>query len=198
MKQRDNKKRYICYPEDRLKNIWEVVISLSLMIACTTTPVYIAFHDSSETEEMSSWEIMNLVLDCIFGVDIFIMFLSAFFDDEFYLVDEMKQIALNYLRGWFIIDFLAIFPFDKIIQGNQSSSEDINGIVRIARLGRMYKLIKLTRLIRIIKLLKQKSNILKFAADIFQLGNGFERIYFFIIFSMMVCHIFACLWVFFC
>lgn len=70
-------------------------------------------------------------------------------------------------------------------------------MVRIARLGRMYKLIKLTRLIRIIKIMKQKSNLLKFAADLFQLGNGFERIYFFIIFSLMVCHIFACLWVFF-
>lgn len=70
------------------------------------------------------------------------------------MVDDRKQIALNYLRGWFLIDFLAIFPFDQIIQGEASASEDINGIVRIARLGRMYKLIKLTRLIRIIKLMK--------------------------------------------
>lgn len=118
MKQRDNKKRYICYPEDRLKNIWEVVISMSLMIACTTTPVYIAFQDDSQQLAMTSWEIMNLVLDCVFGIDIIIMFFSAFHDDEFYLVDDMKMIALNYFRGWFIIDFLAIFPFDKIIQGN--------------------------------------------------------------------------------
>ena len=45
--------------------------------------------------------------------------------------------------------------------------------------------------------MKQKSTLLKIAAEIFHLGNGFERIYFFIIFSIMVCHIFTCLWVFF-
>lgn len=197
MKQRDNKKKYICYPEDKLKNFWEVAISLSLVVACTTTPVYIAFHESPSDGSMTSWEQMNLVLDFVFGIDIFIVFCSAYHDDEFQMIDDRKLIACNYLRGWFLIDFLAIFPFDQLVQGEAASSEDINGIVRIARLGRMYKLIKLTRLIRIIKLMKQKSNILKFAADLFQLGNGFERIYFFFIFSIMVCHIFACLWVFF-
>lgn len=124
--------------------------------------------------------------------------MSAFYNDEFQLVDSNKAIAASYLRGWFLIDFVAILPFDLMIQSSEANtkSDDINGIVRIARLGRMYKLIKLTRLIRIIKIMKQKSNIVKFAADLFQLGNGFERIYFFVIFSVMVCHIFACLWVF--
>ena len=168
MKERDNKKKYLLYPEDRIKNTWEVIISLSLMIACTTTPVYIAFHETDLSGELTSWEILNIVLDCIFGIDIIVMFFSAFHDDEFHLIDELKPIAMNYLRGWFLIDFLAIFPFDSLITSkNASSTEDINGIVRIARLGRMYKLIKLTRLIRIIKLMKQKSNLLKFAAELF-------------------------------
>lgn len=31
------------------------------------------------------------------------------------MVDDRKIIAKKYLKGWFIIDFLAIAPFDLII-----------------------------------------------------------------------------------
>lgn len=84
------------------------------------------------------------------------MFLTAFHDDEFQLIDDLRPIAINYLKGWFVIDVLAILPFDQIFVGggDQVPSENINGMVRIARLGRMYKLLKLTRLIRIIKIMK--------------------------------------------
>ena len=60
----------------------------------------------------------------------------------------------------------------------------------------MYKLIKLTKLIRIIRIVKEKSKILRYATDILKLGQGFERLFFFVLMSFMVCHIVACLWVF--
>ena len=77
------------------------------------------------------------------------------------------------------------------------SSGQANELARIARLGRMYKLIKLTKLIRVIRIVKEKSKILRYATDILKLGQGFERLFFFVIMSFMVCHIVACLWVFF-
>ena len=61
----------------------------------------------------------------------------------------------------------------------------------------MYKLIKLTKLIRVIRIVKEKSKILRYATDILKLGQGFERLFFFIIMCFMVCHIVACLWVLF-
>ena len=70
-------------------------------------------------------------------------------------------------------------------------------MVRIAKIGRMYKLIKLTKLIRIVKIMKQKNRMVKYAATLFNIGKGIERISFFIVASVMVCHIFACLWIFF-
>ena len=38
-------------------------------------------------------------------------FFSAFYDDEFVLQDECKVIAHQYLKSWFLIDFVAIIPF---------------------------------------------------------------------------------------
>lgn len=72
----------------------------------------------------------------------------------------------------------------------------MNGIVRIARIGRMYKLIKLTRLIRILKIFKSKGSLFKKAKGKMNLGEGFERLIFFILMSFMICHIVACMWVF--
>ena len=72
----------------------------------------------------------------------------------------------------------------------------MNGIVRIARIGRMYKLIKLTRLIRIVKIFKSKGSLFKKAKGKLNLGDGFERLIFFILMSFMICHIVACMWVF--
>ena len=61
----------------------------------------------------------------------------------------------------------------------------------------MYKLIKLTKLIRVIRIVKEKSKILRYATDILNLGQGFERLFFFVIMAFMGCHIVACMWVFF-
>ena len=70
------------------------------------------------------------------------------------MVDDIKDIARNYIFGWFLIDLVAIVPFDKFASHDDSSSGKVGSIVRIAKLGRMQKLIKLTRLIKIVKLLK--------------------------------------------
>jgi len=69
-------------------------------------------------------------------------------------------------------------------------------MVRIAKIGRMYKLVKLTKLIRIFKSIK-KNAIMKTAATFLMIGAGMERMMFFIVTSVMVCHVFACLWIFF-
>jgi len=32
------------------------------------------------------------------------------------LIDDRKKITQTYLKGWFLIDFLSIFPLDIILQ----------------------------------------------------------------------------------
>ena len=79
---------------------------------------------------------------------------------------------------------------------DDSNTAPVNGIVRIARIGRMYKLIKLTRLIRILKIFKSKGSLFKKAKGSLNLGEGFEKLVFFILMSSMICHIVACMWCF--
>lgn len=62
------------------------------------------------------------------------------------------MICKNYLKGWFLIDLIAIFPMDYIIEQQEN---DLNQFVRITRIGKLYKLIKITRLVRLVKVIKQ-------------------------------------------
>jgi hypothetical protein len=119
-----------------------------LIFSCLVTPYRIAFVDIDSTK----WLVINFFVDICFAIDILIIFNSAFFNDDYLLVDKRKIIAETYIRSWFFIDLLAIVPFDMFFQNSESG--DMNKIIRITRIGRLYKLLKLMRLVRIIKMLK--------------------------------------------
>ncbi len=40
---------------------------------------------------------------------------TAFIDDDGVLVLNRKRVILNYIKGWFFIDFVACLPLDLII-----------------------------------------------------------------------------------
>jgi hypothetical protein len=88
-----------------------------------------------------------------------IIFNTAYYQEDFKMIEDRKEIAKDYLRQWFAIDLVAILPFDLIMKlftnEEASGGKNLNSIVRIARLGKLYKLVKLMRLIRILKILKQ-------------------------------------------
>lgn len=39
------------------------------------------------------------------------------------VVSDSKMIALNYLRGWFVVDLLAALPFDHLYASDLYSGE---------------------------------------------------------------------------
>lgn len=163
---------------------------------CIYTPIYISFSlDDFLVHGTNSWYLLNLILDFIFLIDIAVVFFSAFYDEDFKIVDDFKIIATNYLRGWFVTDIIAIIPFDLIVINNKA--QKVNSMIRIVKIGRIYKIIKLTRLLRMVKIMNKRNQIFQLASQLFQFGNGLQRIAFFIISSLLVCHIFACLWIFF-
>lgn len=47
------------------------------------------------------------------------MFFTADYDDDEKLIVDKKKLALKYLKSWFILDILAVFPFE-ILVGNTS------------------------------------------------------------------------------
>ena len=52
----------------------------------------------------------------------------------------------------------------------------------------------MTRLLRILKIVKQRGQLLKYLNDILKIGLGFERLFFFLIIFLIMCHIMTCIW----
>jgi hyperpolarization activated cyclic nucleotide-gated potassium channel 2 len=59
-------------------------------------------------------------------------------------VISYKKIWLQYFKGWFILDFVSIFPFDILVGSN--SQTNYNNLVRLLRLPRLYRLTKIIKL----------------------------------------------------
>lgn len=69
-----------------------------------------------------------------------------------------------YLKGWFLIDALAIMPFELIVKAftqdnGKNSTTGANELIRALRIGKLYKLVKITRMLRLFKIFKSQGAI---------------------------------------
>lgn len=87
---------------------------LVLLVTCIETPLDLAF--SSVENNWTVRDTFSMLIDFMFLIDIVIIFNTAFFNGKLDLIDSRKGVALNYIKGWFIIDLLAILPFDLILK----------------------------------------------------------------------------------
>jgi potassium voltage-gated channel Eag-related subfamily H protein 8 len=66
----------------------------------------------SEDDDLT-WEIINNLVDCFFVIDMILNFNTAFFNEDFVLIVDRKEICKHYLKTWFLIDLLAIIPMPQ-------------------------------------------------------------------------------------
>jgi hypothetical protein len=111
------------------------------------------------------------------------------------LIEDRKLIAITYIHTWFLIDAVAIIPFNLILGGKSLANNNYNGIIRITRIGRMYKLLKLTRLFRAFKIVREKNKILSYMQKYLNISMGLQRLIVFVIIFFIIVHIIACLWI---
>ena len=85
-------------------------------------PYHIAFNYKSV--EWCTW---YMIIDGLFLIDISIIFSSTLPETEdCEEVTDRKEIALNYIHGWFAADFFAIIPFDLITSAYRGKFEICN------------------------------------------------------------------------
>ena len=65
-------------------------------------------HDSG----FETW--MDNIFDVLFFIDIILTFKAAILTDDYLLIDDKKQIASIYLKGWFTVDVLSCIPYGNI------------------------------------------------------------------------------------
>ena len=60
----------------------------------------------SGTAMLTFWENVGSVVTYVFWMDLLLTFFTGY-DKGFEVVMEKKEIAIHYLTGWFLIDFIA-------------------------------------------------------------------------------------------
>ena len=67
------------------------------------------------TADSHYWIFINFTVDICFFIDMIIVFNSALYDSDFNIIQDRKEIANIYLKGWFFIDLVSIIPFDFVM-----------------------------------------------------------------------------------
>ncbi|CAD8093400.1 unnamed protein product [Paramecium sonneborni] len=97
------------YPDDCFIVFWMNVVTLLQFCSCIIYPLFITFDDL----EIDLQGIV-MVLDIIFLIDILLTFLTAYIDEGSSLKISTIDIAVHYLKTWFIFDLLSIFPWIQL------------------------------------------------------------------------------------
>ena len=98
-------------PYDTFKKYWNVTMIFCLIYVAIFVPYNICFSQFEGNDDFHFHNLIDLVVDCLFGIDIFVNFLSSYEDPYTGLtVVNLKDIARNYISGWFTFDLFATMP----------------------------------------------------------------------------------------
>ena len=121
-----------------------------LSINVTFLPVAIAFFKRNIEP---GWVAFNCISDFLFIIDIFLHFYTGIITGDNTVVLDLKQIRIAYMKKWFVIDVVSVFPFDYIVLGI-TESVSVSELLTASRALRLLRLIKLLSLLRLLKLVR--------------------------------------------
>lgn len=104
--------KYLIEEVSRFKQIWDVWCMILVLYVALVVP----FRLSLDLEDNKGLTTFNIIMDLCFLVDIVLTFFTAYYDDkEGKKIKTHKEIAYKYLKAYFIVDVISIFPFEPII-----------------------------------------------------------------------------------
>ena len=112
MEKRNKKRWFLFYPDDKVRKFWDILQTLFILVQATVTPLDLAFPKIREKD--FGYSMFLYSIDIFFAIDILMNFITAFENQYEEIIDDRFSIFNNYLTGWFIVDFVSIFPLDFI------------------------------------------------------------------------------------
>ena len=80
---------FVILPDDRFKEWWDLIITIALIFTSIVTPYRVAFVE----RDSLAFLIIDGFIDGIFTIDIFVNFVSAYYNSSYELVDKKTKIA---------------------------------------------------------------------------------------------------------
>ena len=103
--------------------ILDFFVLISSFIELYYLPIYISLHISSYAvyyNAISSF--IFYIIDFIYILDLITGFFRAYYNFEEILIKRNVDICINYLTGWFFMDFIEAIPFFTLLDKNMRKS----------------------------------------------------------------------------
>ncbi|XP_006627205.1 potassium/sodium hyperpolarization-activated cyclic nucleotide-gated channel 1 isoform X1 [Lepisosteus oculatus] len=183
---------WIIHPYSDFRFYWDLIMLIMMVGNLIIIPVGITFFTEQTT---TPWLVFNVASDTIFLVDLVMNFRTGIVNEESSeIILDPKVIKMNYLKSWFVVDFLSSIPVDYIFliveKGFDSEVYKTARALRIVRFTKILSLLRLLRLSRLIRYIHQWEEIFHMTYD---LASAVVRIFNLIGMMLLLCHWDGCL-----
>eukprot|EP00520_Triparma_pacifica_P006086 CAMPEP_0118657744 /NCGR_PEP_ID=MMETSP0785-20121206/14188_1 /TAXON_ID=91992 /ORGANISM="Bolidomonas pacifica, Strain CCMP 1866" /LENGTH=810 /DNA_ID=CAMNT_0006550695 /DNA_START=182 /DNA_END=2610 /DNA_ORIENTATION=- len=179
---------YIILPNGNFRVGWDMYVGLLLLYVAAWVPYRVTFLGKLDTP----WQIVEHLVDVSFAIDIFLNFFTGFYivggENDGNLCFEWKKISKKYCKSFFLIDFVATFPFDLVF--NTDNDSGVNRSAKLVNLGKIMKLLRGLKLLRVYRLQK----FIRDMETVYNVHHGISRMFNIILVVMLATHIVACIW----
>jgi potassium voltage-gated channel Eag-related subfamily H protein 7 len=175
--------KYLLEPNSRMLVRWHFIVGALLIFTAIVTPFEVAFLES----EFNALFVLNRIVDLFFLTDMLLCVFTpveVVTNKEIVWVKSHKGILVAYLKGWFVLDLIAVFPFDVISLTMKGGS---TGDLKVLRIVRCARLVKLARLAK-------GSDFVDIFIRRYGIKNSTVQIAFFGVIVVSSIHWLACLW----
>ena len=149
--------KYFIQPNSHLLIILDFIIIVCIFYDLIYIPLFLGMNDLY-CNQGSFWKFFNiveLVIDCIYIFDLFIFFFVGFYEEDI-LKTGIKSMFIHYLKNWFIINFLTAIPFKTIFTIFDKSCKDIGFLSSYKYSNQFFYLLICIRLIKVLRLIHNK------------------------------------------
>ena len=172
--------RYIVPPDSMLKTRINLFVAVLILYSVVVIPFRLGF----DVPSTGGWYVFDWACDVGFLIDIVVNFRTAYMDHNGVIETRPAQIASQYLRTWFLIDFVSTIPIDYIIEKAHGGGGQTLRALKLVRVLRLVRLLKLARLGKLVALLEEEYNVNPVLLRYIRL---LVQVYF-------IAHLMACFW----
>ncbi|VUZ40380.1 unnamed protein product, partial [Hymenolepis diminuta] len=142
--------KWIIHPCSSFRFYWDLLMLTLLIANLIILPVAISFFNDDLRPQ---WVVFNTVSDTVFIADIVVKFRTGIITNDYAddIILDPKEIARQYVRSWFLLDFISSIPLDYIFRV-LNKHESYNQIFSAGRTLRILRLAKLLSMIRLLRL----------------------------------------------
>lgn len=161
-------------PDSKFRKLWDPLVLIVAIYSAITIPLIIVFNIFSDF----FCNISALVTTVIFIGDIVVNFNTAISVKGKQIFDR-KEIAIKYLKSWFIIDFISSIPMCSVS--------------RVIAFGRLGNIISVLRLNRLLKLLRVRKTLQRLGGQ--KINPAILRLVLLVFWILMAAHTIGCAWI---